>query len=184
MSAPRNSTSVSPQTDSIWSVKTDDFFPYSDCAHCFWTGYFTSRAGFKRMERVGSSFLLAARQIESLPVNISLVGSTNNGVVCSPQTATTTCEGPLYDLEDALGIVQHHDAVSGTAKQHVANDYSRRLQAGVNKASTYAIAKLKGMFFNASNVHNSLGDLSFCQLVNETKCEVSQVSHIALLSSP
>lgn len=21
-----------------WAVKKDDFFPYSDCAHCFWTG--------------------------------------------------------------------------------------------------------------------------------------------------
>jgi hypothetical protein len=28
---------------------------------------------------------------------------------------------------DAMGVYQHHDAVSGTAKQAVANDYSRRL---------------------------------------------------------
>ena len=21
-----------------WKTKTDDFFPYSDCPHCFWTG--------------------------------------------------------------------------------------------------------------------------------------------------
>ena len=24
--------------DVKWPVKTDDFFPYADCAHCYWTG--------------------------------------------------------------------------------------------------------------------------------------------------
>lgn len=37
-----------------FETKYDDFFPYSDCDHCFWTGYFTSRPGLKRLERVGS----------------------------------------------------------------------------------------------------------------------------------
>lgn len=30
-------------------------------------------------------------------------------------------------MMDAMGIYQHHDAVSGTERQHVANDYSYRL---------------------------------------------------------
>jgi hypothetical protein len=29
-----------------------------------------------------------------------------------------------------MGIAQHHDAVSGTAKQHVDFDYSKRLSIG------------------------------------------------------
>jgi alpha-mannosidase len=33
-------------------------------------------------------------------------------------------------LADALAIAQHHDAVSGTSKQHVANDYAKRLAIG------------------------------------------------------
>jgi alpha-mannosidase len=33
-------------------------------------------------------------------------------------------------LADALAIAQHHDAVSGTEKQHVANDYAKRLYIG------------------------------------------------------
>lgn len=39
------------------SVKTDDFFPYADGPHQFWTGYFTSRPAFKRYERLSSNFL-------------------------------------------------------------------------------------------------------------------------------
>ena len=37
---------------------------------------------------------------------------------------------PLYLLERAMGVTQHHDAVSGTSKQHVANDYALRLAKG------------------------------------------------------
>lgn len=33
-------------------------------------------------------------------------------------------------LADALAIAQHHDAVSGTERQHVADDYAKRLYTG------------------------------------------------------
>ncbi len=33
-----------------------------------------------------------------------------------------------------MGIVQHHDAVSGTEKQHVADDYAQRLSDGIDSA--------------------------------------------------
>ena len=29
-----------------------------------------------------------------------------------------------------MGVAQHHDAVSGTSKQHVADDYAKRLAIG------------------------------------------------------
>lgn len=39
--------------------------------------------------------------------------------------------GPTTDmLADALAIAQHHDAVSGTQRQHVAADYALRLSMG------------------------------------------------------
>ena len=40
-----------------WDVKTDDFFPYSDCNHCYWTGYFTSRPAYKGYVRDSNSIL-------------------------------------------------------------------------------------------------------------------------------
>jgi len=36
-----------------------------------------------------------------------------------------------WGLLDVMGILQHHDAVSGTAKQAVADDYAWRLFVGV-----------------------------------------------------
>jgi hypothetical protein len=34
-----------------------------------------------------------------------------------------------------MGVVQHHDAVSGTEKQHVADDYAQRLAQGIDSAA-------------------------------------------------
>jgi hypothetical protein len=143
----------------VWVVKTDDFFPYSDCEHCFWTGYFTSRASFKRFERVSSSFLLAARQIEALWSGQS--NSTGQGMESRP----------LFALEDALGIAQHHDAVSGTAKQHVADDYSFKLQTGLDLASKFVAKTLKNTLISDSGL---LENLTFCHQLNESICDLSQ----------
>ena len=35
---------------------------------------------------------------------------------------------------EAMGIAQHHDAVSGTEKQEVAFDYAMRLSEGIDSA--------------------------------------------------
>ena len=145
------------------SVKEDDFFPYSDHDHSFWTGYFTSRPGLKRMERVASSFLLAARQIETL------VDSSGN------QVDFRQCQGNFHNLEDAVGVVQHHDGVSGTAKQHVANDYAKRLHNAIKKVSNCTATKLRNLLLG-ENAGSSLNDLDLCHQLNESICHVSQVS--------
>jgi hypothetical protein len=146
------------------SVKTDDFFPYSDCEHCFWTGYFSSRANLKRFERVASSFLLSARQIESM-LDDSIIGEKD----------TVACDEPFHELEDAVGVIQHHDGVSGTSKQHVAYDYAQRVQQGINSVMPCTLKKLKRLFLGIKVSDDYWTDLSLCQLLNETICEVSQV---------
>lgn len=53
------------RTGAAWlshrSLKMDDFFPYADGPHQFWTGYFTSRPAFKRYERLSNNFLQVGR---------------------------------------------------------------------------------------------------------------------------
>ena len=41
-----------------------------------------------------------------------------------------------------MGIVQHHDAVSGTERQDVANDYAQRLSDGIATAEVNSQIKL------------------------------------------
>ena len=50
-------TSNNVETSSVMKEVTDDFFPYADGPHMFWTGYFTSRAALKRYVRESNPIL-------------------------------------------------------------------------------------------------------------------------------
>lgn len=107
-----------------WPTKSDDFFPYASDPHAYWTGYFTSRPTVKRFERVGNHFLQVCKQLTALA-----------------KVQEDYFEPHLTMLRRAMGVMQHHDAVTGTEKQHVANDYSRMLNVamlacGVNTKSS------------------------------------------------
>jgi alpha-mannosidase len=70
-----------------------------------------------------SGYYLAARQLEFLRGRDS--------------------SGPTTDmLADALAIAQHHDAVSGTQRQHVAADYALRLSMGYLQAEKLVASSL------------------------------------------
>lgn len=107
-----------------WPLKVDDFFPYADAAHSFWTGYFTSRPALKRYARTSSAYLMAARQMEVA------VGRNRRG----PNTDY---------LEESVAIVQHHDGTAGTERQHVADDYAKRLALGCAEAERVVSEALK-----------------------------------------
>ncbi|XP_031623847.1 lysosomal alpha-mannosidase-like isoform X1 [Contarinia nasturtii] len=103
-------------TNIAWPTKSDDFFPYASDPHSFWTGYFTSRPTLKRYERVGNHYLQVCKQLSVLAVKKSKKFEEN-----------------LNNMREVMGVMQHHDAVTGTEKQHVANDYARLLHIGFDK---------------------------------------------------
>jgi hypothetical protein len=236
--------SVTKYDPAMWrtNVKTGDFFPYADCDHCYWSGYFSSRQGLKKQERMASSFLHAARQIESMMRMQSTrwrtsdddgddgrrmvitqaddaaateddddAGGTENfsrteGTLDLAREGTSSWNAsPLFLLEDASGIAQHHDAVAGTAKQRksalsfdspillnaandlltsepitdVAYDYSQRLAKGIEDASAFVTDRLRGLLIGPQQAGGAiLENLSYCHLLNETICDISQVSVI------
>ena len=79
-----------------------------------WSGYFTSRSALKAYVRSTSAVFQASKQLQFFASPPTDMGPSN----------------PLYRLERAMGVTQHHDSVSGTSKQHVAYDYARRLAWG------------------------------------------------------
>jgi hypothetical protein len=52
-------------------------------------------------------------------------------------------ENAIWQLETALGILQHHDAVAGTAKQKVTNDYILIGSRGLSKFNEFYNSVLK-----------------------------------------
>ncbi|KAG9337365.1 hypothetical protein JZ751_028785 [Albula glossodonta] len=138
------------------SVKTDDFFPYADDAHDFWTGYFTSRPALKRYERISNSLLQVCNQLEVLGGPSSKKGPHG--------------DGDSETLRKAMAVAQHHDAVSGTEKQHVADDYAKRLATGCAHCQVLvsnALSKLSGS--GAPRV--------YCENLNISVCPLTESSH-------
>ncbi|CDY18591.1 BnaA09g08040D [Brassica napus] len=137
-----------------WPLKTHDFFPYADRDSAYWTGYFTSRPAFKRYVRSLSGYYLAARQLEFL------VGKKSGG----PNT---------FRLGDALAIAQHHDGVTGTAKQHVTNDYAKRLAHGASEAEAVVNSALAHLM-NKARTKPDISLAQQCSSMNMSYCPVTE----------
>ena len=84
-------------------------------------GYFTSRATSKGWIREATAYLQAARQLEVLT---GAAAPTDRTSAQSQGSANTD------SLEEAVSLLQHHDAITGTEKQHVTDDYHVRLARG------------------------------------------------------
>jgi lysosomal alpha-mannosidase len=140
------------KSNSTWSTKNDDFFPYAHRGHSFWTGYFTSRSALKNYVRRANTFLHSMRQIYL------------TGIIRFPSTNAVQVKKAFDILDQAIAVAQHHDAISGTERQVVADDYAFRLAS--------SSAKLFKEFIKASAYYISPG--YYCPLLNISECYPSE----------
>uniref|UniRef100_A0A3Q1M671 Alpha-mannosidase n=1 Tax=Bos taurus TaxID=9913 RepID=A0A3Q1M671_BOVIN len=123
-------------------VLSGDFFSYADREDHYWTGYYTSRPFYKNLDRVLEAHLRGAEILYSL-------------AVAHARRAGLASQFPLSNfalLTDArrtLGLFQHHDAITGTAKEAVVVDYGVRLLR--------SLVSLKQVIMNAAH-YLVLGD--------------------------
>lgn len=129
-------------------TKVDDFFPYASGRHSYWTGYFTSRPAFKGMIRQASSMLQLAKQLDVL----ADLGPSD--------------DSDVDVLREAAALVQHHDAVTGTAKENVTRDYEKQLARGMSEVETVINDYMK-----KRNPDALEPKLVLCPLLNETVCD-------------
>jgi len=110
-----------------WSVYTDrDFFPYNDGPQSFWSGYYTSRPAIKNAVRRADSLLQTTETLFTLS---RAVNPTQNNTF---QNAYSS----LIVIREGTTIATHHDAITGTEKAAVEEDYFARLNNG-SLASNY-----------------------------------------------
>ncbi|CAG2178719.1 unnamed protein product, partial [Oppiella nova] len=135
-----------------FTTKKDDFFPYANRPHAYWTGYFTSRPALKRYEKVGNNFLQTCKQLDVLSL-----GNGKNEALVTP-------------LREWMGVLQHHDAVSGTEKQHVADNYALKLSKSIEKCKTVVNQSLNSLISKSDPKLNQL----FCNALNVSACAVTE----------
>lgn len=170
---------IHKQTHITWPVKLDDFFPYADSHNSYWTGYYTSRPGLKYQIVTGNNFLQAAKQLS---------------VLANPYT-NQDAVNELEHLQETLGILQHHDAVTGTCKQFVSDDYSRMLANAMKKAHHSLVTSVAKIIEHNNHVRQfstsqqqqqqqqqmspidafiMKGEHIFCSSLNASHCQISE----------
>eukprot|EP01050_Picozoa_sp_SAG11_P003507 SAG11_NODE_200_length_12606_cov_51.874550_5_plen_110_part_00 len=93
--------------------------------------------------RFATNFLSAARQME-------IVSGVTTAQVDHPTERPSPPVGSSWSdsMEGAIGVATHHDGMSGTERQDVANDYSQRISEGhfeVEAGVAMALQKLAGI---------------------------------------
>lgn len=135
-----------------FTTKKYDFFPYASGANSYWTGYFTSRAALKGFVRYSNNVFQICKQLHVI--------SQQNKIQLN------------YDVNFMamkMGVLQHHDAVSGTEKQHVAFDYEQRLDSGVKRCENVINLSLSKLISKETVDYN----FDLCSLHNISYCSVS-----------
>ncbi|WAQ95187.1 MA2B1-like protein, partial [Mya arenaria] len=136
------------RANKTWPTKSDDFYPYAYREHSFMTGYFTSRAALKGYIRETNAFLQHFVSKCGLVTVVFILLLISNAVT-----------------GEAMGVAQHHDAVSGTEKQQVAYDYAMRLANESCERCNGAIGT-KGF--------GGIYGVFFCDLLNISACSITE----------
>uniref|UniRef100_A0A3B4APV5 Alpha-mannosidase n=1 Tax=Periophthalmus magnuspinnatus TaxID=409849 RepID=A0A3B4APV5_9GOBI len=117
-------------------ILSGDFFAYADREDHYWTGYFTSRPFYKSLDRVIESHLRGAEILYSL----AMANARHAGMEGRYPVSDYAL---LVDARRSVGLFQHHDAITGTAKENVVIDYGTKLLR--------ALIGLKRVIINAAH---------------------------------
>lgn len=150
-----------------WPTKYDDMFPYADNPQDFWTGYFASRQAGKKQVRDGQANLHASSQLLAKTVLQTDATDAQVEEILSAKA----------DMLDWMGVYQHHDAVSGTAKQHVADNYVVHLAKAMAHSNEVYSQELRKVMADTTGI--SATNLTTCTgAQNETVAECPVSAHV------
>ncbi|XP_044745943.1 alpha-mannosidase 2 [Coccinella septempunctata] len=107
---------------SDFPVLNGDFFTYSDRDDHYWSGYYTSRPFYKRMDRVLLYYIRSAQIILTLKY-------LKNELTTEKETEL---ERMLQEARRSHSLFQHHDGITGTEKDLVVKDYAVKMLSAIH----------------------------------------------------
>lgn len=134
----------------------DDFIPYAHKLNTYWTGFFTSRPSLKLRVREGSNLLQIVKQLS---------------VLIGP--AYKVSMSKIRPLQKAMGILQHHDAITGTCRQHVADDYMNMLGMAMKLAQLAVVDSYRRLQRNHRQLQ-TVNLMVFCNQLNISSCDATE----------
>ncbi|XP_051140278.1 alpha-mannosidase 2-like isoform X2 [Andrographis paniculata] len=96
-----------------------DFFTYADRNQDYWSGYYVSRPFFKAVDRILVQTLRGAEMMMAF-----VLGHCQRGQC---EKFLTSFSYKLISARRNLALFQNHDGITGTARNHVVEDYGKRL---------------------------------------------------------
>ncbi len=118
---------------SSFGTLNGDFFVYSDIftegRPAYWSGYFTTRPFMKSFSRELSASLRAAEILFTWSYH-----SARQSSDAASANALASLHPALVDARRQHALFQHHDAITGTAKQAVMHDYALKMWGAIKSA--------------------------------------------------
>ncbi|KAI4470603.1 alpha-mannosidase [Holotrichia oblita] len=90
-------------------------------------------------------------------------------------------ENNLTPLKEVMGIMQHHDAITGTEKQHVVQDYVRLLTAAVNVAEEDIDSIILNILKKTDDADDVKIKFSSCLMANVSHCKESNLDRFTVV---
>jgi len=131
------------ERQSKFATLSGDFFVYSDIFSegqpAYWSGYYSTRPFLKLLSRQVASKLRATEILFTLATDIAR--GDPSGL---PIAVLSSLYPELVEARRHLGLFQHHDAITGTSKSFVMQDYQQKLQAALG--TTLKLTEVSAQF--------------------------------------
>ncbi|XP_078037756.1 alpha-mannosidase 2 isoform X1 [Augochlora pura] len=101
-----------------------DFFTYADRDDHYWSGYYTTRPFHKRLDRVLLSLLRASEILNTI------AWTKSNDKLVEGTLAQRLSKARVWH-----SLFQHHDGITGTARDEVVIDYAKKMIMALNNSA-------------------------------------------------
>lgn len=154
------------QKSATFPALSGDFFTYADRDFDYWSGYFTTRPFHKRLDRMLLAILRSAEMLHAW----------------TPWEVKSQLDAKLRQARRAHSIFQHHDGITGTAKDHVVVDYSKQMNEAV-KSCQFVIQQAVYRHLTKSTIYQPDFSFNYFNIDDSRSSDQMSTRHTIILGA-